>query len=70
MHAPTTIPLLRHAASWLGSACFQLMLVVVYGLHLAKSFRSPFRASELPPKPLRPRFWARTPTITIAGKRP
>ncbi|MBC6611342.1 MULTISPECIES: hypothetical protein [Hymenobacter] len=59
MHAPTTIPLLRRLLSWLGYVLFQLVLVVLYGLHLIRAFRSPFRANELPPRQLRPRFWAR-----------
>ncbi|MBX0293046.1 hypothetical protein K3G63_21560 [Hymenobacter sp. HSC-4F20] len=62
MHAPVLIPLLRYGAGWLGYLLFQVLLVVLYGLHLAKAFRSPFRANELPPTPARPRFWPR-PTL-------
>lgn len=59
MHAPTLIPLLRCVTSWLGYALFHVLLVVLYGLHLAKAFRSPFRANELPTVSFRPRFWPR-----------
>ncbi|GGG61798.1 hypothetical protein [Hymenobacter glacieicola] len=59
MHAPVLIPLLRYAASWLGYALFQVLLVVLYGLHLAKAFRSPFRANDLPAAPPQPRYWPR-----------
>lgn len=62
MHAPVLIPLLRYATGWLGCALFQGLLVVFYGLHLAKAFRSPFRANALPPPPARPHFWTR-PTL-------
>jgi len=59
MHAPTTIPLLRRLLSGLGYLLFQLILVILYGLHLTRAFRSPFRANELPRPQLRPRFWPR-----------
>ncbi|SDY80645.1 hypothetical protein [Hymenobacter psychrophilus] len=59
MHVSTPILLLRRLLSWLGYLLFQLVLVVVYGLHLIRALRSPFRANELPRAPLQPYFWAR-----------
>lgn len=53
----------RSALRGLGYALFQLVLVLLYGLHLTRAFGSPFRTGAGPPPTRRA---AHPPSLSVA----